>query len=554
MRSRRGVSTLVCSAVACVVTGILVLPAAWAGAQSASSNPQVSTDKGAVVGSVDQKIGVRTFLGIPYAAPPVGALRWQPPRPAASWSAPRQATTLGSACEQNVNTSFGQPTVGVSEDCLFLNVYTPLSGSHLPVVVWFHGGGYTGGQGGDYDGRFYASQRHQIVVTVNYRLGAFGFLATNSLNATSSTHTSGNYGFEDQQAALRWVQKNIASFGGNAGNVTITGQSAGAGSVCFHTVSPQSRGLFEAGILMSGTCAFRFQPIPTLQQIASQGDTIAAQLGCSGTDAAAAACLRAKSPQSILAATGGGSTGGATTLPLGPLVDGRIIPQQPETLVKSGRFNKVPLMMGNVLDEGTIFVFLNHVLAGAPPVTAAEYPSLVQATTLPQGITVDEVVQHYPLSSYPSPNQALAQVMTDESVCQIDAQTKLFAKWVPTYAYEFADRDAPNLAAPIAKAGGLTLGANHGIDIQYVFKSEGIPLVSATPAPFDTAQNAVSNSIGSYWAHFAATGNPGSAGGPAWPRFQAGSPERVRYDTGGTTLFKNLEQEHQCSFWLSTTH
>ena len=201
------------------VAGLSSLPGAGA---AVANGAEVTTDKGVVVGTVDAT--TRSFLGIPYAAPPVGDGRWAPPKPAAAWTQPRDATNLGDACAQNVNTSFGTPTVDVSEDCLFLNVYTPTTKTaKRPVMVWFHGGGYTGGQGGDYDGRPFAKDHDAIVVTVNYRLGVFGFLATSGLSAGASPHTSGNYGIEDQQAALKWVHDNIAAFGGDPKKVTITG-------------------------------------------------------------------------------------------------------------------------------------------------------------------------------------------------------------------------------------------------------------------------------------------------------------------------------------------
>jgi para-nitrobenzyl esterase len=243
-----------------------------------------------------------------------------------------------------VNTSFGTPKVGVAEDCLFLNIYTPTtSTAKRPVMVWFHGGGYTGGQGGDYDGRPFVKNHDAIVVTVNYRRGVFGFLATSGLSATESSHTSGNYGIEDQQAALQWIHDNIAEFGGDPKRVTITGQSAGAGSVCFQTVAPKSKGLFSAAILMSGNCAYRATPTPNLQQSESAGDSFAASIGCVGTDAVAAACLRSKPVGELLKAAGGSSTGGATALPLGPIVDGEFVPKDPGILISTGHFNRVPI-------------------------------------------------------------------------------------------------------------------------------------------------------------------------------------------------------------------
>lgn len=534
-----------------MLAGVALVPAARASAVASAGPPatgaSVTTDKGVVIGTVGD--GTRSFSGIPFAAPPVGKDRWAPPKPAAPWSQPLDATKLAAACEQGVNTSFGTPKVSVSEDCLHLNVYTPTTSTQKrPVMVWFHGGGYTGGQGGDYDGGPFARDHDAIVVTVNYRLGVFGFLATSGLSATSSTHTSGNYGLEDQQAALQWVQRNIAAFGGDPQKVTIAGQSAGAGSVCFQTVAPKSRGLFAGAIMMSGNCAFRTSPTPTLSQSESQGDKYAATVGCSGSGTSEADCLRSKSVDELLTSAGGTSTGGATALPLAPIVDGKFIPQDPGKLIRQGKFNRVPVMSGNTSDEGTTFVFLNYELKGMP-VTADGYRAALQL--LIPSANPDTVMARYPLSQYPTPSQAVAVARTDSSVCQLNASAQVYATKVPTYVYVFADRTTPS---PIPKLPSLNIGVGHGNDIQYVFQNQGIPLVSVTPSPFTATQQAVTNSVTDYWAQFMKTGDPGHAGGPTWPRFTPTSQKRIVYGTDATTVdASNFSADHQCGFWLKQT-
>jgi para-nitrobenzyl esterase len=534
-------------AVAVVAAALVSLPvAAQAGSGNGASDAgDVTTDKGVVVGTVAD--GVRTFLGVPYAAPPTGDRRWASPEPAARWSEPRDATSLGAACQQNANTNFGTLVVPISEDCLFLNVYTPTTGTAgRPVMVWFHGGGYVGGQGGDYDGQFFARDHDAVVVTVNYRLGVFGFLASSALSASSPDETSGNYGIEDQRAALEWVKKNIAAFGGDPKRVTIAGESAGSGSVCVHTMSPESRGLFAAAIMESGTCAARLAPTPKLAEAEAEGDTFASSLGCAGNDTDAAACLREKPAEQVLATVGGDSVTGGATIPLSPIVDGRVLPKEPDVLLKSGKFNRVPVIIGSNSDEGTTFVLINYELEGSP-VTADGYGAAIE--NLMPTADVDDVMRLYPLSDYPSPSQALAAARTDAASCPINSAAKMYAGKVPTYAYVFADRNAP---FPLGKLPTLTMGAGHGFEMQYLFQSQGIPLVSTTPTQFDAAQQAVSDSLTGYWAEFMAEQAPEKGGGPAWPTFKAANGKRIVFNSDATIVSAgDFDQEHHCDFWLS---
>jgi para-nitrobenzyl esterase len=503
---------------------------------------QVKTAQGEVVGTVAD--GSRSFLGIPYAAPPTGDGRWAPPRAAARWDSPRPATSFGAACQQRVNTSFGTPSVGVSEDCLFLNVHAPaVAKGKRPVMVWFHGGGYTGGMGGDYDGRGLARDDDLVVVTVNYRLGVFGFLATSGLTAGSRSASSGNYGIQDQRAALEWVRDNIAGFGGDPSRVAVVGESAGAGSVCVHLLSPESRGLFDTAIMESGSCVGT-QPTLTLDDAEKAGDAFAARLGCTGAGAAVVTCLRAKTADELRDAAGGGSTGGATALPLRPIVDGVVLPDQPKTLLEQGKVNVVPVISGFNSDEGSTFVYLEYELKGNP-VTADGYRAAVEKMFV-DGTDVDAVVEHYPTSKYRTPSNALAAARTDQSVCRIMAGTRRFAEAVPTYTYEFADRDTPFLGG---KPPTLDMGAGHGFELQYLFGSQGIPLVTTIPTPFDERQKAVARSLIGYWSAFLHDGRPGSGGGPEWPRFRSEGGRRVVFGSDATTVVTVPKDEHQCSFW-----
>src|SRR5215475_4031523 len=285
----------------------------------ASGGPVTGTANGAVRGLANG--AVDEFLGIPYAAPPVGALRWQPPQPAASWSGVRDATQFAPHCPQ-LATPFGQAST--SEDCLFLNVFTPShkqAGSHFPVMVWIHGGALVTGESNDYDPTALTGDG-VTVVTINYRLGALGFLAHPAL--ADANGQSGDYGLMDQQAALRWVQRNIASFGGNPHNVTIFGESAGGLSTLSQVASPQARGLLDQAIVESGSYNLTQASLSSAE---AAGETFAASAGCASQTAA---CLRSLPVSAILANE---NTAGYT-----PNLNSEVLPQTLKTAFATGDF------------------------------------------------------------------------------------------------------------------------------------------------------------------------------------------------------------------------
>ena len=270
----------------------LALSGVTAGSAIASSHAAgrlslvVRTDHGRIRGLYHH--GAREFFGIPYAAPPTGANQWRPPQPFRPWHGIRPAIAPGHDCAQTGSLATGVLSTSTFESCLFLNVYTPprAQGRPLPVMVWIHGGGFTGGAGRIYDGALLATRDHVIVVTINYRLSAFGFLALRSLDAESPDNSSGDYGLMDQQAALRWVQNNAIAFGGNPGNVTIFGESAGGASVCANMASPTALGLFSHAIAESG-CIF---PAQTRRAAEQQGAALARKLGCTNPATRRRAC------------------------------------------------------------------------------------------------------------------------------------------------------------------------------------------------------------------------------------------------------------------------
>jgi para-nitrobenzyl esterase len=488
----------------------------------------VRTDDGAVrgitAGAVDE------FLGLPYAAPPTGNLRWRPPARPAAWASVRDATQFGPSCPQQAS-PFAPPGP-FSEDCLFLNVYTPTLGGMndqggRPVLVWIHGGGLTQDAGRDYDGSKLAADGI-VVVTINYRLGALGFLAHPAL-ASRPGGPAGNYGLMDQQAALRWVQRNIAHFGGDPGNVTIAGQSAGGLSVLAQMVSPGARGLFQQAIVQSGTFALNQRPLATAE---AADETFATAVGCPDQTAA---CLR-NVPVSTLVNDFG------TEIP--GVVDGSVLTQPIGTALASGQFARVPVINGITHDEELLFVDLlgitvsqgtNILLAGSPFGPANYQANIAQALGV-SAARAAAIATEYPLSAYPGrPDIALSVLVSDASFAcpalQVDRWTA--ARGVPTYAYQFNDDKAP----------GFSLGlATHGAELPYLFDMPNRPVT------LDPDQQALAASMRTDWASFAGTGNPSSRALP-WPSFNGTRVlSLVPLQSQVTTDFATA---HHCSFWAA---
>ena len=392
-----------------------------------ANGPTVSTSDGPVRGFVQN--GVNEFLGIPYAAPPVGDLRWKPPAPPAS-HALLDATQFANTCPQVTTLGpFAGPT-STTEDCLYLNVFTTGTSPKKPVLVWIHGGANLDGESNDYDGSKLATGgplgTPTVVVTINYRLGLFGILSESHLNAEG--HSWGNYGILDQQAVLRWVQANISAFGGDPQNVTVGGQSAGAYDTSANLISPASAGLFQRAIIQS------FPPSTwTTAAVALQhGNAFAAATGCSD-----AACLRRLTAERILQLQGTPNASNSSFLN-NIFVDGTIIPQQPDVAWGSGAYNKMPILGGSVKDESNFNLAITEYFSGPPQValTATQYTNNNPAN----------VVAEYPLSSYGNdPQLAQDRVSTDRTKCQYLHSFKLMASTnsYGLYTYDFTYQNAP---------------------------------------------------------------------------------------------------------------
>jgi len=506
-----------------VVAACLLALSPAGGAMAGS--PLVMTHDGPVKGVATPTM--HEFLGVPYAAAPVGDLRWRPPQPHARWFAPRDATQFASHCAQNAS-PFG--VAGVSEDCLYLNVYAPNDGrDDHPVMVWIHGGALVVGESDDYNPVRMVEQGDVVVVTINYRLGLLGYMAHPALSAESAEHISGNYGLMDQQFALEWVQRNIERFGGDRDKVTLFGESAGGLSTFSNVASPRAARLFQRAIVESGAYALN---LPSLATAEAQGTAVATSLGCS-----TAACLRALTVAQILSRTGSGIV---------PNVDGKVLPQTLATAFASGDFNRVPIMQGSNHDEFTLFVGLDFDLVGGP-VTAVAYPFVVGAIV---GATLaPAVLAEYPLANYPSPDEAIAALGTDVTfACGARSSDLSLSGYVRTFAYEFNDENAAeNFLPPIS----IPYGAAHASEIQYLFT---LP----QSVPFTPTQQKLSETMIAYWTQFARSGDPNTFRRhnfpePFWPRFAANDEDEdiQSLAPAGAQVESDFATRHHCAFWAA---
>ena len=527
--SKRGF-LLVCLAVA----GAVHLSTPGTPAQGASC--LVTTVSGAVQG-LDNGSSC-TFLGIPFAAPPVGGLRWKPPQPAAAWApATLPAIAQHPACA-NVNPAGSTTTMG-SENCLRLNVWTPdpAPASPVSVIVWIPTGAFQGASASlpDSNGRKLVEETGAIVVAANYRLGPFGFMGHSALTGEDPAYpSSGNYGFLDQRAALRWVRDHIAAFGGDPYNVTIAGQSAGANSVSLHLVSPGSTGLFARAIMQSGYASSRW---PTLADAESLGDDFAATVGCTDPTQVLA-CMRSKPMAQVLLAFPNGQQEFAQSprVAWSPVVDGLDIPDQPRVLYEGGAFNRVPIIIGATRDEGWIYADRSFPTGLTPP----QYEAAVEAEF---GAASDAVLEKYPVAEFQSPKLALSRLISDvEMVCEARRVARLVERTAPVYFYSF-EREADAVVPDLVIHGldrNFVFGNNFGPPSNYILNADDLALFHA---------------IGGYWTRFAASGNPNSDSEDVlhWPAFkhptgQGRGADKYLILDWPLGEAKRLREEH-CDFW-----
>lgn len=500
---------------------------------AAAPAPVARITSGKVAGTVTGD--VLRFQGIPYAAAPVGPLRWQSPHPAPSWTGVRPATGAGPRCAQADPAHAGALLAGSNEDCLYLDVTAPRTARNLPVMVWIHGGGNTSGSGVDYDPARLAARGDVVVVTINYRLGVFGFLGHTGLPG------SGTFALQDQQQALRWVRDNARAFGGDPNSVTVFGESAGAVDICGLLTSPGSVGLFDRAIMESGSCLTRVPTYAGLNGVVhmgtndfwnpvgkdnTAGSTLATALGCTGPDPIA--CLRAASPTDILGAQA------STAATFGPAYDTPVLPQDPATALQRGQLVPVPILAGSNHDEARLTTMLTELFAG--PFTADSYRAVLRATFGPA--EANAIEHEYPAPS-DDPGAAFAAMDTDRVfVCPQLSTNRDLANRTPTYGYEFADPHAPTFSPYYSTR---PAGAAHTSELAYLFDfRNGGPYQGLDHADLTAAQRQLSNAMIDSWSAFAHTGQ---ASWPAFPTVQSLAPGRI----GPVDAWS----EHHCGFWSS---
>jgi para-nitrobenzyl esterase len=469
--------------------GMLVVAAVCVAAHA--SVAVVGTHSGKVSGVSSADDSVTVFKGIPFAAPPVGPLRWRAPQPAAAWDGVMKADHFGASCMQGPNTPMGPWTkeymyvTPASEDCLYLNIWTPeaSAGGSLPVLVYIYGGGFSSGSGDVpvYDGEALA-KTGMVVVTFNYRVGPFGFLAHPELTAESEHHASGNYGLMDQIAALHWVQDNIRSFGGDPSRVAIAGQSAGAMSVQDLLASPLAKGLFHAAIADSGIGG-RGVPVKPLADAEKAGLAFA-----QSRKADSLAALRALPAAEVLGKAVGG-------LQFAPIVDGWVMPDQPMMLTTTaGRDNDVPLITGFQADDFRMM--------GGGPVTTAKWEQRAHAM---YGPMADEFLKLYPAATDAEAQQADTQSARDRarSGMVLWATKRAATHKNPVYVYYF-DRAIPWPAHP-------EFGAFHSGELPYTFGN-----LKVLDRPWEPVDQQIATMMMNYWKGMTASGNPNAGGAPKW--------------------------------------
>ena len=497
---------------------ILVMAVVMGELMAAVAAAQVTTTAGVVQGTAVGDGTMRVFRGVPYAVPPVGALRWQPPQPAVPWTGVRDASKAGPACMQGK--VFGDIVLpNLSEDCLTLNIHTPAkpAGDRLPVMVWIHGGGFQAGAGSEprHDGLAF-SRRGIVLVTINYRLGVFGFFAHPELTQESSRHASGNYGMLDQVAALRWVQANIAAFGGDPRNVTIFGESAGSFAVSALMASALAQGLFQKAIGESGAFLAGDSGTLALGPRAAgeqQGAKFAASMG-----AESLAALRAQPAQVVLDAAA------RFRVWCAPNVDGYFLTEDVRDVYAAGRQSQVPLLAGWNADEMRAAVTLR------PQKPTAQ--SVTEETRTRFGDHADAILKAYPAGSDAEALESAASLASDMFIgyatwkwIEMHAQSAR----LPVFRYSF-DRKIPvppDNAVNGVPATSRDIGARYAGEIEYVFGSLD---VSLPKVPWEPADRTLSETMTSYWANFAKTGDPNGPGLPVWPRYDVSGRRVLHLD------------------------
>ena len=520
-----------------LLTALVLLPAIGVSCappsspSSAALEDPIQIDSGLVSGTVTD--GLRVYKGIPFAAPPVGNLRWKPPQPAVPWQGVKQCTEFGPVPHQWA--ALGPQPKDSNEDCLYLNVWTPAKkqSDRLPVMIWLYGGGFRFGSGSTslYDGVNLAN-RGVIVVTLNYRVGTLGFIAHPLLSKESEHNSSGNYGILDQIAALKWVQKNIAALGGDPNRVTIFGESAGAISVTCLMASPLAKGLFQRAISQSlaelGFFGHIRESKAGNEPAETQGERLAKDLVCD-TAPDPIACMRSKSAEEVMAKGKPPANYLSPGYRYGPIVDGWVLPDLPLNIFEAGKQYDVPYLLGSNADEWALFQL-------RVPTTAGSYQAYVKRTA---GEYAQQVLTMYPATNDEQAKASEEQVLTLHAfTCPAKAYATAMDK-VPSKAYFYQFSRVPP---------GSRIGAFHALEIGYVFGN--LMPILPTPDPeayFDNTDKALSEAMMGYWTNFAKTGDPNGQGLTPWPAYDGKADQYL--DLGDKIEAKSSLYTEACSLF-----
>jgi para-nitrobenzyl esterase len=518
----------------------MLLSLGTAATAQATSTPVVPTTNGPIQGF--EYVGLNYFLGVPYAKPPVGPLRWKAPVAPTPWTTPLQTIAYSNFCPQGLSELTAG---GGNEDCLYLNVQGPTGAtpaSKLPVMLWIHGGGLTTGSGQEYNPYALNYTGNVVTVTFNYRLGVLGFLADPALAAEDKAHaSSGNYGTLDQQAVLAWVRANIANFGGDPTRITIFGESAGGQSVITQLVSPLAAKV-HAAVIESGAYSRTY---PTQAQAQAAGVTFATSVGCTGGNKKVAACLRQISAADLVTDQDNASF----PVDISPNIDNWTLTQQPFQAIAAGNFQRVPVIDGTNHDEYRLFVSeydLLNALNGHPGgYTADGYVAFVQAQA---GSNTPEVLAEYPLSNYISPNYAVSAVATDYAFsCGALLLDALLSQYVPVYAYEFNDPSPPNVFLPPDPY--MTINDSHAIELPYLFPAFKNFTLNIGPANFTPGQLQLSAGMQAAWTSFARYGRPLNPRGGAWQPYVLANRNFTSLISPSQQNDSGFFSDHKCDFW-----
>jgi len=478
----------------------LIALALLASVVRAQSPAAIRVEQGLVQGTAED--GLTVYKGIPFAAPPVGDLRWRAPQPAAKWEGVRAADKFAPGPIQG-----GNPPSGKSEDCLYLNVWTPAKSAneHVPVLVWIYGGGFSAGATSEnnYNGAKLA-QKGVILVSIGYRVGQLGFLAHPGLSAESPHHVSGNYGMLDMIGGLQWVQKNIAAFGGDPGKVTIFGESAGGIAVSMLCASPLAKGLFHGAISQSGgsfgpprPTTYPGENLKRLADAEQGGEAYAKSAGVTSI-----AELRQLPPEKLPAARGlGGSW---------PIIDGWVIPEDQSKLYAAGKYHDTPILVGYNSDEGASF---------SPPKTPEDYVAGVKQR---YGKFADDLIKAYPVGATTVPKTARDLARDAAFGWQTWIWARLQSQTGKSKVFYYYFDQHPDYPADSPRAG---YGTGHGADVSYVFQRLNPTNAQLTKYDFE-----ISEAMATYWTNFAKRGDPNGEGVPAWPAFSDRNPQVMYFN------------------------